>query len=176
MKILNKKIKKISKWLTLVEKEVKFSKNKIKLYHSFKTYNYITIIAQNECGKISVVKQFRPAREKYTFEFPAGLKDKNISINQIIQKELIEETGLVPISRVKFICKLSPDTGRMENDLLVYFVKTKIGKKNGTEKTIKHFLFSQKKIDNMIQLGKFNHALHVASYHIAVKKGFINAK
>jgi ADP-ribose pyrophosphatase len=176
MKILNRKIKKISRWLALVEKNVKFSTNDNKLYHSFKTYDYITIIAQNECGKISVVKQFRPAREKYTLEFPAGLYDKNISINQIIKEELIQETGLVPISRIKFICKLSPDTGRMENDLLIYFVKTKIKKNKGTEKKIKHFLFSQKKINKMIISGKFNHALHVAAYHMAVKKGFINAK
>lgn len=176
MKILNRKIKKISKWLTLVEKNIRFSTNEKKLYHSFKTYDYITIIAQNECGKISVVKQFRPAREKYTLEFPAGLKDKNISINHIIKDELSEETGLVPISKIKFICKLSPDTGRMENNLLVYFVKTKIKKKNGTEKKIKHFLFSQKKLEDMIKLGKFNHALHVAAYHMAVKRGFINAR
>ena len=125
MIILSRKEKKISKWLTLVKKKVKNSNHDQETYYSFKTFNYIVIIAKNKCGKISVVRQFRPAREKNTLEFPAGLKDKKISIKEIVKNELKEETGLIPISNIKLICKLTTDNGRMENNLFGYFVKTK---------------------------------------------------
>jgi ADP-ribose pyrophosphatase len=173
MIILSRKEKKISKWLTLVKKKVKNSNHDQETYYSFKTFNYIVIIAKNKCGKISVVRQFRPAREKNTLEFPAGLKDKKISIKEIVKNELKEETGLIPISNIKLICKLTTDNGRMENNLFGYFVKTKTINKKGTEKEIKHYLLSKKKIDYLIKYGKFNHALHIAVYHIALKKGYI---
>jgi hypothetical protein len=173
MIVLNRKEKKISNWLTLVKKKIKKSNHSIETYHSFKTFDYIVIIAKNECGKISVIKQYRPAREGDTLEFPAGLHDKNIPKKKIIHKELFEETGLIPISNIRLLCKLTTDNGRMENNLFGYFVKTKRVNKNGTEKEIKNYLLSKKKIDYLIKSGKFNHSMHIAIYHIALKKGYI---
>ena len=173
MIVLNRKEKKISKWLTLVKKKIKNFSHSIETYHSFKTFDYIVIIAKNDCGKIAVVKQYRPAREGNTLEFPAGLHDEDIPIKKIIHNELFEETGLIPISNIRLICKLTTDNGRMENSLLGYFVKTKRVNKKGTEKNIKNYLLSKKKIDYLIKSEQFNHSMHIAIYHIALKKGYI---
>ena len=44
--------------------------------------------------KIPIVKQFRPAIEKYVWEFPGGLVDKKLGLKKIAIEEIEEETGL----------------------------------------------------------------------------------
>ena len=59
---------------------------KIEDFYNISTYDYLTVFAINECGKIPLVKQFRPSYEKYTLEFPAGLIDKKISFTVGLKK------------------------------------------------------------------------------------------
>lgn len=41
-------------------------------FYSIKPKDYVTISAQNQKGKIIMVKQYRPVIEDYTFELPGG--------------------------------------------------------------------------------------------------------
>ncbi|MBT7955007.1 MAG: NUDIX hydrolase [Rhodospirillaceae bacterium] len=50
----------------------------------------------NEAGKIVLVRQFRPARDDRTMEFPAGFMEDGENPEQAIRRELQEETGYEP--------------------------------------------------------------------------------
>lgn len=172
-KILQKKKKFISNWVSLIEKKVLIDGN-IKIYHNIKTFNYLAILAINECGRIPLVKQYRPSYEKYTLEFPAGLIDKKISIKKIAKSEIIDETGLVPCSPFKLFGKIKTDTGRCQNYLYAFHVKTKFSEiKLEKNKNIKLILVTLKQLKKLIKNGTFDHALHLAVYSLAEVKSLL---
>lgn len=55
--------------------------------------NAVHIVASTE-GKIVLIKQYRPAIDEYIIDFPAGLIDKDESVEEAARRELYEETGL----------------------------------------------------------------------------------
>lgn len=44
-------------------------------------------------GDVILVKQFRPPVKSYVIEFPAGLNDKDETLEEVAARELLEETG-----------------------------------------------------------------------------------
>ena len=53
----------------------------------------VTIVPVTAEGDILLVRQFRPVLDRFVVEFPAGLNDKNESLEDAARRELIEETG-----------------------------------------------------------------------------------
>src|SRR3990167_9456271 len=53
----------------------------------------VLILCFTEDSKIIIVRQFRPALNKYTLELPAGSIDKNEKPVFAAHRELLEETG-----------------------------------------------------------------------------------
>ena len=64
-----------------------------KIWYNFKTHDYLSIFVLRDDKKIAIIRQFRPSINKYTWEFPAGLKDSKEKIKIIAKKEVEEETG-----------------------------------------------------------------------------------
>ena len=86
----------ISKWLTLVERNVKFSKEEaVETYHSVRPYDYVSVLAVTRDSKIPLVQQYRPSLECQTLELPGGLVDTNDTPEKTALMELREETGLI---------------------------------------------------------------------------------
>lgn len=169
-KIKRKTEKKLSNWVTLITKEVEFEKQKkIEVYHSLSLFDYVTVIAYTNEKKICIVRQFRPARENFTYELPGGLRENNITPEETIRNELYEETGLKPLGAFKLLGKLSSDTGRLENNLFAFAVKVQsVPEKSWLkEKGIKSFLLDIDTLFEWIIDGKFNHALHIAVIGLA---------
>ena len=66
----------ISKWLTLVERGVKFSEEEtVETYHSVRPYDYVSVLAVTRDLKIPLVQQYRPSLECQSLELPGGLLD-----------------------------------------------------------------------------------------------------
>lgn len=79
----------------------------------------IIILALTKENKLILVKQFRPALEKYTLEFPSGSIDKNEKPLDAIKRELYEETGY-RCSRIKILGKnLYPVSSRMNGKIFL---------------------------------------------------------
>ena len=176
--IKNRKKIKLSKWLTLIEKKISLNKNKkLETYHSFKPNNYCSIFAMNDKKEIILVKQFRPAVEKYTLELPGGLVEKNFSPKKAIVRELYEETGYFE-KKLTYLGHLFPDTGRHENLIHCYFSKNLEIKKMRLkrDKNIEVIKIPLKKFKNEILNSNFMHALHVAIIGLAIIKGLFKFK
>jgi ADP-ribose pyrophosphatase len=73
----------------------------------------VVAIARTPAGLIPVVRQFRPAIERYTWELPSGLVDPGEDPETACRRELLEETGLVA-ERVTCVGALHPDAGRLD--------------------------------------------------------------
>ncbi|MPQ42641.1 NUDIX hydrolase [Clostridium tarantellae] len=133
------KIEKINKltncrFLNLYKLELKNKENKKKEYFlasrrneenlACKTKNHnfcdgVMIIPITTKGELVLIKQFRPAINDYIYEFPAGLVDKNESIEEAARRELFEETGLKCIKFEKILAPCYTSVGMSDETVAV---------------------------------------------------------
>jgi len=166
---------KLSPWVTLTTKGVTKGNNQEEFYHSFRQPDYVTVMAVTEDGHIPVVRQYRPAVESYTLEFPGGLLDDSELPEKTAKRELFEETGFIANKGLALLGSLFPDTGRLENRFWCYFATSVTKHKNSTwnhEDNMSSFLLSKNEFKKAIDNGEFNHALHIAIVGLAVIKGY----
>ena len=110
---------KLNRWVIL-EKKTFFLNRKKKIWYNFKTHDYLSIFVLRDDKKIAIIRQFRPSINKYTWEFPAGLKDSKEKIKIIAKKEVEEETGY-KVKSIKKLKTLYSDTGRINNKVHFFF-------------------------------------------------------
>ncbi len=53
----------------------------------------VAIVPFTKDGYVILNRQFRPPVERYVIEFPAGLNDRDESLESVARRELLEETG-----------------------------------------------------------------------------------
>jgi ADP-ribose pyrophosphatase len=84
----------VSQWVCLVEKEVDDQNGHgVGKYHSLDVSDYVSVLAVTREGQIPLVRQFRPAVERETLEFPGGLLDEGEQPATCAARELAEEAG-----------------------------------------------------------------------------------
>jgi 8-oxo-dGTP pyrophosphatase MutT (NUDIX family) len=114
----------ISPWMTIIEREVEFSAGApVEIYHAVGQPDYIAIVAMTPDGKIPIVRQYRPALERFTWELPAGLVEQGEAAAETCKRELMEETGY-PARAVYALGAYAPCTSRLSNQVHSFFVKT----------------------------------------------------
>jgi 8-oxo-dGTP pyrophosphatase MutT (NUDIX family) len=116
---IKKKIFKLSKYVYLVKKTL-FLKNKKKIFYFFKQADYVSILAYTKKKKFLLVKQYRPAIQKFTIEIPGGLVDKGEKPINAAKRELKEETGYYA-QKLVYLGSFYVDVGRLENKIHCYF-------------------------------------------------------
>ena len=173
-KIIERREKKLSKWLTVIERDVLFSDEVEKeTYYSVRPYDYVSILAITDDQRIPLVKQYRPVLERENIEFPGGLIDTNESPEKTALRELREEVGLIA-SNVKSLGILSPDPGRLENRFHCFFSNnTKADPNIIIEKRINLIWVDFEELREMVLDGRFCSSLHIALLALASLKGHI---
>ena len=84
----------VSEWMTVVSKDVQFSPGaRIETYYAIEQPSYLATVAMTQEGRILLVRQYRPAIERYSLELPGGLLDQDEDPATGIARELLEETG-----------------------------------------------------------------------------------
>ena len=165
----------ISPWMKVIEREVEFAAGaKPELYHAVGQQDYIAIVARTPEGTIPIVRQYRPALERFTWELPAGLVDPGESAADTCARELLEETGY-PAKAVHALGSYAPCTARLSNRVHSFFVETgphAAGQK--TEADIEVRLVTPQQLARLIQSGEFTLQLHVGALMLAGMRGFID--
>lgn len=82
-------------------------------YYSLRLPDYAAVVALTEDQRVLVVRQYRPAVERFTLELPSGIIDPGETPAGTARRELLEETGYAADCEV--LGPLFVDTGRMSN-------------------------------------------------------------
>src|SRR5260221_7228252 len=71
-KIRARQVTTISPWMDVIAREVEFTPGqKPEVYHAVGQLDYLAILARTPDGRIPLVRQYRPALESFTWEWPA---------------------------------------------------------------------------------------------------------
>ena len=72
-RIVSRRTTRVSPWVEIIERGVELNRGGApELYHAVAQRDYVAIVARTPDGKFPIVRQFRPALEKFTWELPAG--------------------------------------------------------------------------------------------------------
>ncbi|MCU1232960.1 MAG: hydrolase [Candidatus Solibacter sp.] len=140
-------------------------------YYSLKLPDYAAVVAVTEDQQVLIVRQYRPAIERYTLELPSGLIDPGETPTEAASRELLEETGYAAPA-VEDLGPAVPDTGRLGNRIHTCFAT---GVRRIPERTpeegIEVMTWSLDELSRAITDGTFDHSLHIASLLIAMLHG-----
>lgn len=140
-------------------------------YYSLRLPDYAAILAFTEDDRIVCVRQYRPAVERYTLEFPAGLIDPGESPEESARRELLEETGYAA-GALEVLAPMLPDSGRLGNRIWAC-VATGLRRLEDRqpEDGLEVVRITVPELLRATADGEFDHALHVAVILMAQLRG-----
>ena len=116
--LISSKAVSLSPWVTLHERSYVFDEGAPpETFHFLRPHDYVNVLAITADGKVPLVRQFRPAIERFTIELPGGLIEDGDEIAQRALTELTEETGFRATEDPIPLPPLFPEVGRLENKL-----------------------------------------------------------
>jgi ADP-ribose pyrophosphatase len=172
-KIVSRRSSRVSPWVEIIEREVKFTAgDPPEFYHAVGQQDYIAIVALTPAGLIPIVRQFRPAVERFTWELPAGLVEPGEDASETCRRELKEETGLTARA-VHALGTYAPCTARLSNQVHSFFVEA--GAQDGpSEAGIELRLVSPAELAALIRRGEFVLQLHIGALLLAGLHGHLD--
>ena len=174
-KIKTRRTTRISPWMAIIEREVEFAPGAVaELYHAVDQQDYIAIVAMTPDGRIPIVRQYRPALERFTWELPAGLAEKGEAATETCKRELMEETGF-PARAVYVLGAYAPCTARLSNRVHSFFVETSEREEGQVVETgIELKLVTPAELAALIRSGEFVLQLHIGAILLAGLHGHID--
>jgi 8-oxo-dGTP pyrophosphatase MutT (NUDIX family) len=109
----------LSPWVTLETISVGSSPT-VEVFHAFRQADYVRVFTMSRRGDFLLVRQYRPVIERWTLEFPGGLRDPGESPEVTAARELREETGF-EVSEVIPLMECAADVGRLCNKFFGFF-------------------------------------------------------
>lgn len=123
-KILKVERTTISPWLEVIARDVCFSSGSAaETYYSIAQPDYVAVLAVTPDSRILLVRQYRPAIERFSLELPAGMVDPNEDALDTAKRELLEETGY-PTMSIEPIGRCATCSSRISIETHSFFVRT----------------------------------------------------
>lgn len=168
MKPLKTEVAFATPWFQILGKTMRVGEEP---YYSLKLPDYAAAVALTGDERVLIVRQYRPAVERYTLELPSGIVDAGETPEETARRELLEETGY-EAGEVEGLGGMEPDTGRLGN-LIWGCVAKGVRRVEGRapEEGIEVLTWSLEELAQAMVDGRFSHALHLAIVMMAVLKG-----
>lgn len=142
-------------------------------YYRLSCSDSVSIIAKTADEKIILVRQYRPAVETFTYEFPSGYVDGNESPEKAIKREFEEETGY-RCRQMTYIGALKICPSRINNTLYVFFgkgAKLLSGSKKDSDTEL--ILVTPDEFKKLLLSGEWIDSSSVAMFQLAQLKGYL---
>jgi ADP-ribose diphosphatase len=140
-------------------------------YYSLKIPDYAAVIAVTGDQRVVLVRQYRPAVERYTLELPSGIVDPGETPERTAGRELLEETGYLA-DEIEILGPLYPDNGRLGNRIWnCLALGVRPDPSRAPEPGIELVTYSVPELWRSVTSGEFDHALHLALLLVALVRG-----
>ena len=166
--IVNREIAFETPWFRLISKQVAGDSAP---YYSLQMQDYATVVAFTEREELVLVRQYRPAVERYTLELPSGHVEAKEAPEESARRELAEECGFAA-PELELLGTLISDTGRNENRLWCYLAErvSPLASAFLPEPGVERILVPRAKLPELMMQGKFDHALHLAALMLVAER------
>jgi len=173
-RIASSRTTRLSEWVTLVENRVVASAHDAgAIYHSLATADYISILALAPDGRVPLVRQFRPALDRFTLEFPGGMREGDEEPIACAVRELAEEVGL-KAAIAQPLALFHPDSGRLGNRMWTFFAGDATPVPGWRPETgVACLMVGIDELYTLALEGKFDHGPHLAMLGMAAIKGLL---
>jgi len=163
----------VSEWMTVVSKDVQFSPGaRIETYYAIGQPSYLATVAMTE-GRILLVRQYRPAIERYSLELPGGLLDQDEDPATGIARELLEETGYTT-EAITQIGKTATCSSRIDNHMYSFFIVAGPRASGFVEEAgISVSSATPRELRKLIRSGEFSEQTHLGVLALAVAEGLL---
>jgi ADP-ribose pyrophosphatase len=146
--------------------------SKTEIYHGLAQSDYVNVMCMHVGGDLVMVRQYRPVLDRWTLEFPGGLRDGEEAPAHAAKREVEEETGLA-VRELVLLLETYADVGRLTNRLFGFFALMD-GTPASTEIGVEAMLFPSARIRAMAAEGEIAIAanigrLYLAGYHARVR-------
>ena len=164
----------VSPWLEVVARDVQFgSGSPAETYYAVAQPDYVVALAITPDSRVLLVRQYRPAIERFSLELPAGMLDPNEDPRTAVARELLEETGY-PTKTIELIGKGATCSCRISNTTHSFFVRTGERVSNFTEEPgVSGSLASLGELRSHLLEGAFAEQTHVGVVALAAARGLI---
>jgi ADP-ribose pyrophosphatase len=155
-------------WCELVAKTMKQDEEP---WYSLRSVDYTSVVALTEEGRLLMVRQYRPAVERFIIELPSGNIDPGETPETCACRELEEETGH-RADHIESLGSMFSDVGRLAARVWYFFASDLRRVENWTpEEGIEVLTYSMEELTRAIADGVFDHSLHVAALIPAILRG-----
>jgi ADP-ribose pyrophosphatase len=173
-KILRTTRRKESPWIELITRDVQFSaQGATETYDAIGQQDYCVALAVTPDARILLVRQFRPAIERFSLEFPAGMIELGESADSAIARELLEETGF-PAETIEPIGETATSAGRISNSTHSFFIRTGARVVGFAEEPgVSVSLVTADQLRGLILSGEFSEQCHLGVIALAYARSLI---
>jgi ADP-ribose pyrophosphatase len=173
-KLTRSKLIPVSPWLDVIARDVQFfPESAVETYYAISQPTYLVALAVTPEGRILLVRQYRPAVERFSLELPAGMLEGNEEPAEAITRELLEETGyscrsITPIGET-VTC-----ASRIDNSMHSFFIETGERVRDFVEEPgVSVSSALPVELRALILSGEFAEQTHLGVLTLAVCKGLI---
>jgi ADP-ribose pyrophosphatase len=171
-KLTARRVTPVSQWMTIVCRDVQFSPGAaVETYYAIEQPSYLTAAALTPEGRILLVRQYRPAIERFSLEFPAGMLEENEDPAKAMARELLEETGYTTES-ITLIGKTATCASRISNCMYSFFIRAGERVSEFVEEPgVSVSLATPGELRDLIRSGEFSEQAHLGVLALAMAEG-----
>ncbi|WP_339028248.1 NUDIX hydrolase [Bradyrhizobium symbiodeficiens] len=108
----------------MIARDVQFpAASSVETYYAIAEPGYVVVLAVTPDAHLLLVRQYRPAIERFSLELPAGMVDADEDPLETARRELLEETGYSVMS-IERIGEAATCSSRISNATHSFFVRT----------------------------------------------------
>jgi len=174
-RILARRRMAVSPWMDVITREVQFSETSpAESYYAIAQPDYVVVLAVTPDSRVLLVRQYRPAIERFSLELPAGLLDPAEEPRAAAERELLEETGY-PAETIELIGKGATCSSRISNTTHSFFIRTGRRRPDFVEEAgVSARLASRDELRALILSGEFAEQTHLGVLALAGARGLLN--